>query len=164
MKQFDVKATRVLNGGTFFIRPFPAFVSANLSGEIASLIMPALAAVVPSAGGKTPEGGVLDMDVKDAAPALASINGDRVESLLKKLLVKHRNISVELAGEREAQPLTEDLANDLFCGDAQDMFILAFDVVRVNFSGFFTKIGGPFGALTDALTRKNPQGSPNTEN
>jgi len=164
-KKNDPKAERVLNGNRFSIYPFYAFTAANLSGEISSLILPILASIAPAAG-KTGGDSVLDINVEDAAPALASglsaVNGDRVESLLKKLLVKHGNISVELAGEDEAQRLTEDLANNLFCGDAQDMFILAFDVIKVNFSGFFVKLGTLSGGAMEKLLQKTQPGSQST--
>jgi len=164
-RQHDVKAERDLNGNRFYIRPFPAFAAANLSGEISSLIIPILASIAPAAS-KAGGDSVLDINVEDAAPALASglsaVNGDRVESLLKKLLVKHGNISVELEGKDEAQRLTEDLANELFCGDAQDMFILAFDVIKVNFSGFFVKLGSLSGGAIEKLLQKTQPGSQNT--
>jgi len=91
-----------------------------------------------------------------AAGALAKgasgISGDKLEHLLKKLLVQHRNISFEPVGgpfetKKSSKPqlLTEDLANDMFCGDVQDMFILAFDVIKSNYSGFFEKLGNLFG-------------------
>ena len=166
-KKNDPKAERVLNGNRFSIYPFYAFTAANLSGEISSLIIPILASIAPAAGKAAGSGSLLDINVEDAAPALASglasVNGDRVESLLKKLLVKHQNISVELDGEDEAQRLTEDLANELFCGNAQDMFILAFDVIKVNFSGFFVKLGSSLsGGVIEKLLQKTQPGSQNT--
>ena len=78
---------------------------------------------------------------------------------MKKLLTKYRNITVEQVDKEghptggEAQILTNDLANEIFCGEAQDMFILAWDVIRVNFNGFFQKIGSQFGGLTGLLQK-----------
>jgi hypothetical protein len=74
-----------------------------------------------------------------------------VEVLLHKLLTKYRNVTVELSDGSDAQILTDDLANEVFCGDAQDMFILAFEVIKVNFSGFFKNLAIPFGKVTSAL-------------
>lgn len=169
MKQFDVACERRLSGNVFFIRPFPAFVSANLSGEVTALIIPVLGSILPVIGGASgsDEDSLFDMDVEKAAPALAGalsgVNGDKIESLLKKLLVKHGNISVELDGEHEVQKLTEDLANEIFCGDAQDMFILAFDVIKANFSGFFTKIQSLFGDRIGGLLQRVQTSSEGTE-
>ena len=48
--------------------------------------------------------------------------------------------------------MTEDLADEIFCGDTQDMFILAFDVIQANYSGFFKRLGGQFGEAIKAFT------------
>ena len=160
MKQFD-PIVKTLSGNKFYIRPFGAFTSANLSGEIISLVVPVLSAAAPLIGNATGNGAdtsLLDIDSEVAAPILANaaagISGDRLEALLKKLLIKHGNISVELEGERDAQNLTEDLADEVFCGETQDMFILAFEVIKVNYSGFFEKLAFPFGERVNALLQK----------
>lgn len=159
MKQFEVKSQKTLSGNKFFIRPYPAFVAANLSGEITALVVPILASLAPVFVGasKGEEVGLLDMNAEAVAPALASglsaMSGDRVEILLKKLLTKYGNVSVELADDTEVQTLTDDLANEVFCGDAQDMFILAFEVIKVNYSGFFKKLGGQFGGALSGLLK-----------
>ena len=49
--------------------------------------------------------------------------------------------------------LTEDLANEVFCEDVQDMFLLAFEVIRTNYNGFFKKLGGRFGSLVGDLMK-----------
>ena len=154
IKQFETKE-KSLNGHTFYIRPFPAFMAANISGELFSIILPMLGALVPMAGGAV-KGGIddildLDIDFEKATPALvkglSSLSGDKLEQLLKKLLVKHKNISVEVDGSDKVQLLSEDLANEVFCGNAQDMFILAIEVIQVNYSGFFERLGSLFGGL-----------------
>ena len=164
IKQFEAKE-RVLGEHTFYIRPFPAFVSANISGELFSLITPLIGSIAPvaaKAASALENSNLLDMNAEDAAPILAQglsgVSGEKLETLLKKLLCKHKNISVEVGGSGDPQPLTEDMANEIFCGDAQDMFILAFDVIKVNYSGFFKKIGDRFGAqvadLQDLFQKK----------
>ena len=166
MKQHDVKKTRTLGGNTFFIRPFGAFKSANLSGEVAALLTPIIAAFAPvvddlkKIGELKEDASVLDLDIDmeklspSLGQALSGFSGDRLESLLKKLLVQFKNISVEIDGRGEAQLLTEDLANELFCGETQNMFILLFDVIKVNYSGFFEKLGSQFGKAADAVHQK----------
>jgi len=147
----EIKKERTLDGNIYFIRAFPAFAAANLSGEIASLIFPIIGVVVPLLGGKGEGESVLDMDAEKAAPLLAEglsgINGDKIESLLKKLLIKQSNISVQIQGSENAVVLTEELANELFCGDVQDMFILAWDVIQANFQRIFGKVSSLFGSL-----------------
>ena len=123
-----------------------------------------LFSLFPDGGTEAGEKGLFDIDVKDAAPvitkAFSSLSGDKVEELLRHLLLAGRNISVELPGER-VQLLTEDLVNEIFCEDVQDMFILAFEVIRINYNGFFKKLGSRFGALTEGLTTKLAPGQTN---
>lgn len=160
----------------FYIRPFPAMVAANLSGELASLLTPVLAALIPLVGnddngedGKE-DGGLLDVDVNTAAASMAKsmegFSGARVESMMKKLLVAHKNIVVELPvldedgvkkDESDQEILDMDLVNEIFCGEVQDMFVLAFHVIRLNFNGFFKKLAGQFGKAGEALMKKTRQ-------
>ena len=170
MKRFEVKTEKNIGGNVYFIRPFGAFTSANLSGELMSVITPVLATIAPvfaNAASQSGDSSFLDHDAEIAAPAIANalsnVSGDKIESLLRKLLTKHGNISVQISGEREAQPLTDDMADELFCGDTQDMFILAFEVVKANYSGFFGKIAGRFGKQIDELIQTGQAKSQNTE-
>ena len=165
MKQHDVKQERILGSNIFYVRPFSAFKAANLSGEVFSLLMPILINIAPvvmkgKAKTNTAEdmASVLDISAEEIAPHVASaasgISGDKLELLLKKLLIENKNISVELDGKDEAQILDKDIADDIFCGDVQDMFILAFDVIKVNYSGFFKKLGGQYGKAINAFLAK----------
>ena len=170
MKTFEVKE-RQLGGNMFYLRPIPAFKAANISGELFAAVLPALASLAPMVGME--KGGLLDIDSEAAASALAKgasgIGGDKLELLLKMLLVQNRNISFEPIGaSKSGQPqlLTEDLANDIFCGDIQDMFILAFDVIKSNYGGFFGKLDSLFGSHISAfknLAARAGSGLKNTE-
>lgn len=138
----------------FYIRPFPAFKAANITGELASVLAPLLGALAPlvSESGKKedPEENFLDMDAGKAAEAMAnctSINGIQIENLMKKLLLGG-HIAVELEdenGNMEEEKLTQELADEIFCGDIQYMFALCFHVIKLNFSGFFGKLPIPSG-------------------
>ena len=169
MKQHDIKRTRIIDGNTFYVRPFGAFTSANLSGEVTSLVVPIIGSVAPAfLGASTGEDFSLgDVDLETIAPALVkgleSFSGDKVEALLKKLLVKHNNVSVQLEGERDAQILTEDLADEVFCGETQGLFVLAVDVIMANYSGFFKKAAGVFGGQLKGLLQTVKPTSENTE-
>jgi len=174
MKLFETK-TQQLGDVIFHVRPLPALTAANISGELFGTLLPALGSLAPMMGEKTDPASLLDIDSAEAAKALAkgmsSISGDKLEYLLKKLLIQHRNISFEQVGPFDAkkpdpQVLTEDIANELFCGDVQDMFILAFDVIKSNYSGFFEKLGSLFGdhigAFKSLITKATQPGSKNT--
>ena len=162
MKTHEARDVRV-GELSFHIFPFPAFTAANLSGELLNLVIPAISSVLPYVGTKEVDGkerSFLDVDIDEAAPAIAgafgSISGPRLEAMLKKLLVVNGNVTVEVedvegSGHYHAERLTEDLANELFCGEIQDMFILAFHVIRLNLNGFFEKVSARFGGALDKL-------------
>lgn len=169
MKQLESREVTV-GENIFYIRPLPAFKAANLSGELAALVLPlvtGLTSLIPA--GTTAENmgnGLFDIDVKDAGPAISaafsSLSGDKIEAILKHLLIAGKNISVEVPGER-VQILTEDFANEVFCEDVQDMFILAFEVIRTNYNGFFKKLGGRFGPVVEALKQTVTPSQTSTE-
>lgn len=169
MKQLESREVTI-GENIFYIRPLPAFKAANLSGELAALVLPlvtGLTSLIPA--GTTAENmgnGLFDIDVKDAGPAISaafsSLSGDKIEAILKHLLIAGKNISVEVPGER-VQILTEDLANEVFCEDVQDMFILAFEVIRTNYNGFFKKLGGRFGPVVEALKQTVTPSQTSTE-
>ena len=91
LKQLE---TREVNVGEniFYIRPLPAFKAANMTGELAALVLPLVSGLAPllSTVDTEKEGnGLLDIKVEDAAPAIAgafsSLDGDKVEKILKHL-------------------------------------------------------------------------------
>ena len=162
MKQQDARIVKV-GENTFYIRPLPALRAANLSGELAALAVPLLSGLAPilaAVDGKE-EGaagsGLLDVDITDAAPAIAgafsTLSGDKLEAILRHLLVTGGNIAIE-AEDGSANVLSEDLLNETFCTDVQDMFVLAFEVIRTNYNGFFKKLGGQFGQVIEKLMEK----------
>jgi len=169
MKQMEVTEKKI-GESTFYIKPFPAFTAANISGELASVITPIIGSIAPLLGGS--EGGnvnIMDAELDQALPAVTNafsgLSGEKFEVLMKKLLIVHKNISVENeeATEGEAKLLTYDLANEVFCGEVQDMYLLCFEVIKLNYKGFFKKLGARFGNLQGLLEKMSPS-SANTEN
>lgn len=168
MKQLETTEKRI-GDSIFYIKPFPAFVAANISGDLAALITPLLGGLAPLLGNGTAQNGdVMDMDVSDVLPSLteafSSLSGDKFERLMKKLLIDHKNIAVvnEETTNGEVQLMSYDLANEVFCGEVQDMYILCWEVIRLNFKGFFKKLGTRFGGVIQAITQKT--GTPSTAN
>ena len=90
----------------------------------------------------------------------SAINGDRVEVLMKKLLLGG-HIVVEVQNENgdiEPQRLDMDIANEIFCGEIQDMFVLCFYVIKLNFNSFFKKVVDLYGkAKQKEGTAKEPR-------
>lgn len=67
LKQLEPKK-ETIGGLNFYIRPFPAMVAANLTGDLASLLTPVLAALMPLVGNSDNEsdgedGDLMDIDV-----------------------------------------------------------------------------------------------------
>ena len=174
LKQME-KTAVTIDSAVFYINPFPAFKAANVSADLAKLIGPFVASIAPAAAGGVAdtEGemsvnsfdiGKVDMD--DAVPALANafstLSGNEFERLLRKLLIDGGNISVKSPITNGTAVLLDyELANEVFCGDVQNMFILCYHVIRLNFSGFFGKIGSLFG---NRGAEKAPEEKANTEN
>ena len=117
--------------------------------------------------GDDEDGDLMDIDVNDAAASISKsmegFSGSKVESMMKKLLIAHKNVVVELpvmdeddveTGEYSQEILDMDIVNEIFCGDVQDMFILAFYVIRLNFNGFFKRLAGPSGKAGEAIAKK----------
>ena len=140
VKQAEVQEVQV-GENMFYLRPFPAFKAVRMTGELSAVAGPVLASIAALA--------VNDTDTADAVPAIVqafqSLSGDKLERLMKELLTANRNITVDVEGKEDAQILTEDLANELFCREVQEMFLLAFRVIQLNFSGFFRKLQSPSG-------------------
>ena len=138
MRQMEV-TRKVIGDNAFYIKPFPAFVAVNISGDLASVLSPLLGGIASLFGGNVAQGqttdtgasNIMDMDVSEAVPVLASaftsLSGD--------------------ATEGKTARLTYDLANEVFCGDVQDMYILCFEVIKLNYSGFFKRLGVQSGSL-----------------
>ena len=188
MKRME-RTEKVIGENTFYIVPFAAFTATNISAELSAVLSPMLGSMgamignidaeaamravsQPSfnAGNEAEEdrgvtaSDIMNMDMEKVLPALASafgsLSGDRLERLMRRLLVDHQNISVE--GEitdGRVVTLDKDLADEVFCGDIQDMFILCYEVIKVNFSGFFKKLGVQFGRQLRAMAKEKEKSS-----
>lgn len=154
LKQIE-PTTVIVGKNKFVIMPFSAFKAANISGELATVLSPVFGALLKVSNKKN----IGDIDVDSAAQAISSnanINGDKLEKLMKKLLLGD-NISVEFKseeGEIDIKHLDLDLANEIFCGEVQDMFKLCFEVIKVNYSGFFEKLLNRSGRVKSGGERK----------
>lgn len=157
MKQMEITMKKI--GDTkFYIAPFPAFTSARISGNLASVIAPILGGFAPMLkgvdGNNTED--IMSKDMDEMLPVLTDafshLEGEKLESLMKQLLIDYKNISYE-DEDGETEQLTFDAANEIFCGEMQDMFILCWEVIKLNFSGFFKKISSQSGNLPDLMSR-----------
>ena len=167
MKRMET-TEKVIGENTFYIRPFSAFTAANISAELTSVLSPMIGSVgvligkVDASGaedsGAEDSGAedsvdladIMNLDMEKALPALAaafgSLSGDRMEKLMLRLLVDNKNIAVEgEATDGRTVQMSKDLADEVFCGEVQDMFILCYEVIKVNYGNFFKKLVARFG-------------------
>lgn len=151
-----------IGGNTFYIYPLPAFMAANLSADVISLLAPLIGGIAGALGtrddglgeSKGESKGLMDMDVSEAAPhiagAFSSLSADKTERLLRNLLM-NKNVVVKQEGSADVDYLTEDKCNEIFCGNVQNMFVLAFHVIKVNYGDFFESIGSQSGSVKTAV-------------
>ena len=72
MKQMETTEKKI-GESTFYIRPFPAFTAANISGELAAVIAPLLASIAPLFGGDADQDAdIMDMDIDKAMPSISN--------------------------------------------------------------------------------------------
>lgn len=144
----------------FYISKFGAFKASNLSAELVRFFGPMIGSIAPvvlqllgdNEGSEDSKQSILDTDIEDKAPALAGafshLSGNELEFLLRKLLIEDKNIAFVERGcedSEEAAVLKWDDADEIFCGEIQDMYRLAIEVIKVNYGGFFTKLAAPYG-------------------
>lgn len=162
MKRMET-TEKAIGENTFYIRPFSAFTAANISAELTSVLSPMIGSVgvligKVDASGAEDSGAedsvdladIMNLDMEKALPALAaafgSLSGDRMEKLMLRLLVDNKNIAVEgEATDGRTVQMSKDLADEVFCGEVQDMFILCYEVIKVNYGNFFKKLVARFG-------------------
>lgn len=158
MKQIEPKQVTI-DDITYAVYPFDAMYAANLSGELGRFLGPIVSGMLPLLG---TDDDLLTMDLSEAMPMLVSafetLDGDRVERLLKKLLTDRKNISCEYrdetTGKIEQHILSLDLLNQIFCQNIGCMYMLAVEVIKVNYSGFFEKLLGQSGNLQEIIKAK----------
>ncbi len=166
MKQLEPTIKKI-GENTFAITPFSAFRAANLTGELASTLAPLAGAFAPLLGSAFDNGGdqdsgkgLMDIDAGEAAKAISScagLSGDKLELLTKKLLLGgHIAVEFEEDGKRKREKLDADIANELFCGEVQDMFVLCFHVIQLNFNGFFKRLALQSGGEASATSQARP--------
>mgnify|MGYP006983605472 CR=1 FL=1 len=142
-----------INRNKYYIFPLPAFTAANLSGDILALLAPFIGGIAPAISTDGANAKVEDILLSLTA-AFNSMEGDKLEALLRKILLDGKNITVETDDDPDGERLDQDLINELFCGNVQDMYILAFHVLKVNYQGFFKKLSSRFGGAFRTVAQK----------
>ena len=151
--------TKTIGDYNFYIRPFGAMTASKMTGDLAALVTPMLGAVAPLIGKQlnAEDGSLLDINVEDLGPALtgvfSTLTGDNLERMMGQLLIDHKNIHFDSIENKEVKLLDRDELDEIFCMELQDMFILAFEVLKLNYSGFFRKLASRYGDLDGILEK-----------
>lgn len=167
---------------TYAIYPFPAMTAVEVSGDLASFLGPIFSALIPlfsGASGQTQDelgasalGNLSKMNNEQVVPmikdALTGVDGKTVRAMMTKLLIAYDNITCEYEdpdrGVLVQKKLTAGLLDELFIGNLDSMLLLAIDVVKVNFAGFFEKLLNRSGSRQAGLTsRKSKSTGSSTE-
>jgi len=134
----------------YAIMPFGAWRAANISGELAKVLGPVVAGLAPALFADGTD--ILKQDISRFVPAIItgvqSLDGAVIERMMKKLLIEEKNVSCSYRdedGRTHQELLTWDNADEIFCQDLDAMFKLAYEVIRINFNGFFRKLFAQYG-------------------
>ena len=150
MKQMET-IRRTVGDIEFLITPFDAFYAAGLSGELGRFFGPMLTGIIPIFLSNDDE--TNKKDVKELIPLVTSgfdsLQSNNVIELLKKLIINRQNVAYIDPEDGEVKLLKMDSANEIFCQDIQNMYLLAYYVIEANYSGFFEKLLAPFGGLNN---------------
>ena len=164
MKQMEVHEKQI-GQNTFYIRPFPAISAAVISGTLTSILGPVIGELGPiidsalSGKGSIEDVKLEDIEIGSALPAigaaLSHLDGEQIESLIRKLLIDSGNVSVSGPDTQNSTVLLSlDVLNEVFCGELQDMIELCLAVIKVNYSGFFTKLLTRYGSQLETTGKK----------
>lgn len=142
-----------IDGISFFISPFPVFTAARITAQLSKVLSPILGGVIALLGSEDETGEDTEKDLSEnvvaAIPAFtAAMQGllpVEFEKLARELLVNSRNIAFKNQDYPNGEILTEDAVNAIFAGNTQNMYILAFHVIKENYGGFFGKFKIPSG-------------------
>ena len=143
LKQMEAQKVNI-NDNVFYIKPFPAFKAANITGELASVLSPLIGVFAPLIGDNS-NASLMDVDVNKAAEALSGttlISGDKLEALMSKLLL----------GDHIVIEYEDDDGKT-----HQEKFVLCIHVIKLNFNGFFGKLAtlsGKAGTVAIKIPRK----------
>lgn len=154
----------------FKIRPFGARDATYIFGDVASIILPILGTVSVASNDKDAihmemfDG--MDMDKDSLVKALGRIDGRTLSKLVNELLLSHSNVRVLNPENGVYEVMNEDAYDEIFCQYLAGMLILCAEVIRLNFSGFFSDASTLFGRLfkvRHAGSSNNTESSTTTE-
>lgn len=149
---------------TFYVKPFSAMKSVNISADLTKTIGPAVGGIfslLGSVAGEDNPGGDVESVLSRIDPqkavtvlreALTTLDGDDLERVVRRLLIDYHNVSVSgPMTEDKAVPMDMNIFNDVFCCETQNIYLLCWDVINLNFGSFFGDMKLRFGDLTGVM-------------
>ena len=155
-----VTTEKTIDGYKFCIFPFGAWSAQRIGFGLKDILTRATGDAIPELVKALKTMGKensLDMEVGAEMAAvifkvLRDLNADAAENILKELLIKHGNITVTpVDTPGNTVKLDLSVSDTIFCGDLQNMYILAAHVILVNYASFFGKGASLFGELIDDI-------------
>ena len=150
------KRTEVeVSGYSFYIEHFDPFTAISVLGDLQKIVTPILGKFTENLATEG-DTDVMDSDFQNlmsAKGALSSVfnalhehvDGETLVKTLK-LLLRKELIAVSIEGAKPER-LTDEVIIRIFNGDIGGILELAYQVVKVNYEGFFTTAANRFGTL-----------------
>lgn len=145
---------------TFHIMMFEPFRAMEVLGDLQKVFSPIIGKL---AGGIAKNTEVLDVEVNDISGMMPALEGafaslaEHVDGKTLKnvcsMLLNETYISVDDETGR-AKALTTGMVNKVFVGKTGEMTKLMWEVIKVNYSDFFTTFSTQFGNLGAFTTKK----------
>ncbi|MCD8201908.1 MAG: hypothetical protein LUD47_07580 [Clostridia bacterium] len=137
MSKYDETKEYKVGGHSYFVKPFRAMTAVRLSADVLKIITPFFDGFVQGDNLSDLKNLDLSVIVDGLEKCLADTDGKQIEDALEKLLIRHDNIAVDYDGQ--TQYLTEEILDEWMAGDIENIFVLAFYVVKENYQGFFAR-------------------------
>lgn len=139
----------------FHVRPLAAMDSAQVFGDVTSVILPIAGVVAISSGDEEERKSSVELDMfkgfnldtESLMTALGKIDGRQVTRLMSELLLEHSNVSFLDTDQSPTvwRPMLKADFDELFCMDLLGAFRLCLAVIKQNYSNFFSDMSTLFG-------------------
>lgn len=129
----------------FHVQCFDPFTALRVLGDLQRVLAPIVGSMVGSANATNVETiNILSKSISNICKGLHDyVDGDTLVKLVE-MLVREDYISVSIEGGSPKR-LSKDLVNLVFNGNPAGVLELAYEVVKVNYGGFFTIFKTLFG-------------------
>lgn len=136
---------KTVNDVVFHIQCFDPFTALRVLGDLQRVLSPIVGSMVGSANATDVESiNILSKSISNICNGLHEyVDGETLVKLIE-MLVREDYISVSIEGSTPKR-LSKDLVNLVFNGNPGGVLELAYEVVKVNYGGFFTIFNNLFG-------------------